>query len=187
MAPFVGTTKKKISSAMCAPTLLSRDSPHPEASVVPAHSSGSSDPIAMASSPANQSLEDQFLHYRQDMEMKKEEQARQMAKLRDYTDCLQQENNRLRALLEEDRGENARGSSHPAPPIKQSKVKEPILPGDSYATTDDKLSSGSSPLPDHSPLKNNVEVDTRKRSPCLSRCSVSGMHRRVRREISREQ
>ena len=35
----------------------------------------------MASNPANQSLEDQFLNWRQDMETKQEEQARQMAKL----------------------------------------------------------------------------------------------------------
>ena len=60
---------------------LSSDSPQPKDLVVPAHSSGSSDPIAMASNPANQSLEDQFLCWRQDMEMKQEEQARQLAEL----------------------------------------------------------------------------------------------------------
>ena len=49
---------------------LSSDPPHPEDSVVPAHSSGSSDPIAMASNPANQSLKDEFLRWPQDMEMK---------------------------------------------------------------------------------------------------------------------
>ena len=60
---------------------LSRDPPHPEDSVVPTHSSGSSDPIAMASNPSNLSLEDQFLRWRQDMEMKQEEQAKNMAEL----------------------------------------------------------------------------------------------------------
>ena len=40
---------------------LSSNPLHPEESVVPAHSSGSSNPIPMASNPANQSLEDQFL------------------------------------------------------------------------------------------------------------------------------
>ena len=72
----------------------------------------------MASNPANQSLEDQFLHWRQDMETKQEEQAKQMVELRKCVDHLQQENDRLRHRLEEDRGENAQGSSHPAPPIK---------------------------------------------------------------------
>ena len=71
----------------------------------------------MASNPANQSLEDQFLHWHQDMEMKQEEQARQMAELQSRADHLQQENDRLRARLEEDRGDNSRGSSHPAPPV----------------------------------------------------------------------
>ena len=49
---------------------LSSDLPHLEDSVVLAHSSGSSDPIAMANNPAYQSLEDQFLHWRKDMETK---------------------------------------------------------------------------------------------------------------------
>ena len=87
------------------------------------------------------------------METKQEEQARQMAKLRNRADHLQQENDRLRARFEEDQGENARGSSHPAPLVKQNRGKEPILPGDSDATVDDELSSGSSPLPKLSPLK----------------------------------
>ena len=158
---------------------LSSDPPHPEASVVPTPSSGSSNPIAMVSNPANWPLEDQFFRWRQDMETKQEEQARHMAKLRDRADRLQQENDRLRARLEEDRGENARGSSHPAPPIKQNRGKEPILTGDSDATTDDELSSGNSPLPDLSPPKNNVEDKSRMGPPCHSNLFVSGMHRRV--------
>ena len=52
---------------------LSSDPPHSEDLVVPAHSSSSSDPIAMAINPANQSLEDQFFCWRQDMETKQEE------------------------------------------------------------------------------------------------------------------
>ena len=86
---------------------LSSDPPHSEASAVPAHSPGSLDPIDMASNPANQSLEDQFLCWCQDMEIKQEEQAKQMVELRNHADHLQQENDRLLALLEEDRGENA--------------------------------------------------------------------------------
>ena len=109
-----------------------------------------------------------------------------MAELQSRADYLQQENDRLRARLEEDWGENARGSSHPAPPIKQNKGKEPIRPDDNDAIADDELSSGSSPLPDLPPPKNNVEVESRKRPPWRSSRSVSGMTRRVRREFSRE-
>ena len=88
--------------------------------------------------------------------------------------------------LIKDRGENARGSNHPAPPIKQNKGKEPILPGDSDAVADDELSFGSSPLPNLPPPKNNVEVESRKRSLRCSSRFVSGMPHPVRREISRE-
>ena len=95
---------------------LSSDPSLSEDSVVPAHFSGSSDPIAMASNPANQSLDDQFLRWRQDMETKHEEQARHMAELQSRADHLQQENDRMRARLEKYRGENARGSSHPVTP-----------------------------------------------------------------------
>ena len=59
-----------------------------EDSVVPAHSSGSSNPITMASNRANQSLEDQFLRWRRDMETKREEQARQMVELQSHDDHL---------------------------------------------------------------------------------------------------
>ena len=74
----------------------------------------------------------------------------------------------------------------PAPPVKQNKDKEPILPSDSDAAVDDEFSSGSSPLPNLPPLKNNVEAESRKRPPRRSSRFVSGMSRRVRREISRE-
>ena len=51
---------------------------------------------------ANQSLEDQFLRWRQDMETKQEEKAKQMDELWNRANHLQQENDRLRARLEED-------------------------------------------------------------------------------------
>ena len=104
-----------------------------------------------------------------------------MAELRNHADHLQKENDRLRARLEKDRGENARVSNHPAPPVKQNKGKKPILLGDSDAEADDELSSGSSPLPDRSPSKNNVEAESRKRPPRRSNRSVNGMHHQVRR------
>ena len=74
-----------------------------------------------------------------------------MAELRNRADSLQQENDRLRAHLEEDWGENTRGSSHLAPLIKQNRGKKPILLGDSDTITNDELSPGSSPLLDLSP------------------------------------
>ena len=86
-----------------------------------------------------------------------------MAELQICTDHLQQENDRLRARMEGERIENARGSSHPTPPIKKNKGKEPIRPEDNDVATDDELSSGSSLLPDLTPPKNNVEVESRKR------------------------
>ena len=102
------------------------------------------------------------------MEAKQEEQARQMAELQSLDDHLQQENNYLRARLEGERIENARGSNHPAPLLKQNKGKEPILLEDNDAAADDELSSGSSPLPDMTPPKNNVEAESRKRPLCRS-------------------
>ena len=82
-----------------------------------------------------------------------------MAELQSCADHLQQENDRLRARLEGERIENARGSSHPVPLIKQNKGKEPIRPDESDAVADDVLSSSSSPLPDLPPPKNNVESE----------------------------
>ena len=109
-----------------------------------------------------------------------------MAELQNRADRLQQDNDSLWAHLEENRGENSRWSSHLAPPVKQNRGKEPVLPSDNNVAVDDELSSGSSPLPDLLPPKNNVEFESRNRSPRRSSRSVSGMHRQVRREIGRE-
>ena len=46
-----------------------------------------------------------------------------MDELQSRANHLQLENDRFRARLEEDRGENARASNHPAPPVKQNKGK----------------------------------------------------------------
>ena len=99
-----------------------------------------------------------------------------MAELQSRADHLKQENDRLRAHLEEDRGENLRGSNYPAPSVKRDRGKEPILPIDSDAVADDELSSGRSPLPDLSLSKNNMEAESRKRPPHHSNRSVNGMH-----------
>ena len=86
---------------------LSSDPSLPEESIVPTHSSSSQDPVAMASNPANQSLENQFLHWRRDMETKQEEQAKQMAELQSRANHMQQENDHLWARLEGEQIENA--------------------------------------------------------------------------------
>ena len=109
-----------------------------------------------------------------------------MTELQSRADHLQQENDRLRDRLEGEQIENARGSSHPTPLVKQNKGKEPIRPDDNDVAADDELSSNSSPLPYLPPLKNNVEIESRKRPPRRSSQSVSGMPRRVLREFSRE-
>ena len=47
-----------------------------------------------------QSLEDQFLYWRQDMEKKREEQARKMRELQEHTELLQCENDCLQVQVE---------------------------------------------------------------------------------------
>ena len=108
-----------------------------------------------------------------------------MAELQSCVDHQQQENYCTWVHLEGERIENARGSSHPASPIKQNKGKEPIRLENSDAVADDELSSGSSLLPDLTPPKNNAGAESKKRPPRCSSRSVSGMPLRVRREFSR--
>ena len=120
------------------------------------------------------------------METKQEEQDRQIAELQSCADHMHQENDRLQDRLEEDQVENTRGSRHPAPPVKQNKGKELIRPDNNDAPTDNELSSGSSPLPDLPPPKNNIEVESKKRPPRRSSRSVSGVPHCVRREFNRE-
>ena len=115
-------------------------------------------------------------------ETKQEEHSRQMAELQSRPDHLKQENDRLRACLKGKQIENARGSSHPTPTVKQNKGKEPIRPDDNDATANDELSFGNYPLPP----KNNVEAESRKRPLRRFNRSVSDIPRRARREFSRE-
>ena len=57
----------------------------------------------MLSNLVNQSKEYQFLHWRQDMERKQEEQARKMKELQSHVDRLQQENDQLCTQIRESR------------------------------------------------------------------------------------
>ena len=61
---------------------------HSEALVVPDQPTEPLDFIIMTSNPVNQSLEDQFLRSRQDMEAKQEEQAKQMVELQSHANHL---------------------------------------------------------------------------------------------------
>ena len=67
---------------------LPSDLPLPEVPVVPVHPTGPSEFVAMSSNPINQPVEDQFLRWRQEIEAKQEEQARQMAELREHVNRL---------------------------------------------------------------------------------------------------
>ena len=88
---------------------LPGDLPISEALAILEHPTGPSKLTTMSSNPVNPPIEDQFLHWRQEMEAKQEEQARQMAELRERADHLQQENDRLRTHLESRRPKNPKG------------------------------------------------------------------------------
>ena len=120
------------------------------------------------------------------MEAKQEEQARQMAKLREHANRLQQENERLRARLETNEVENPQGVAQPVTLTLPDKGKGPALLDHNDHPTDDELSSDSSPLPRRSLPQNNVEAESRKRAPRQSSWVVSVTHRQMRREASRD-
>ena len=86
-----------------------------EVLVVPAHPTKPSESVPMSSNPTNQPIKDSFLCWCQEMETKHEEQARQMAELREHANHLQQENERLRARLETNGIENPQGAAQPIP------------------------------------------------------------------------
>ena len=56
---------------------------------IPHSTSDSSKAVIVTSIPMNQLLEDQFLHWCQDLERKQEEQARQMKELQGHVERLQ--------------------------------------------------------------------------------------------------
>ena len=94
---------------------LPSDLPLPKVLVVPVYPAGPSEFISMSSNPANQPIEDQFLRWRQEMEAKQKEQARQMAELREHVNRLQQENERLRTRLKTNKAENPQGATQHVP------------------------------------------------------------------------
>ena len=140
----------------------------------------------MSSNPVNPPIDDQFLRWRQEMEAKQEEQARQMAELRERADHLQQENDRLRTRLESSRLRNPQGVAQNEPIAWANKGKEPDLPDHSDYQADDELSLDSSPLPRRSSPLSNAEVESRKRPPRQSSRAMSGERRRMRKEDTRD-
>ena len=79
----------------------------------------------MSSNPANQPIEEQFLRWCQEIEAKQEEQARQMAELREHVNHLQQENEGLRAHLETNGVEIPQGTAQPVPLTRKIRANGP--------------------------------------------------------------
>ena len=102
---------------------LPSDLPLHEVLVVPAHPTGSSEFVTMSSNPANQPITDPFLRWRQEMEVKQEEQARQMTELCEHANHLQQENECLWARLETNMVENPQGACH-APNLEPTQLAD---------------------------------------------------------------
>ena len=75
-----------------------------------------------------------------------------MAELLEHMNRLQQENERLRTRLETNRGDNSKGSVHPASQPQPNKGKEPILMGESDPRqTMNYLPAALCSLPAHHP------------------------------------
>ena len=111
--------------------------------------------------------EDQFLHWRQDMEKKQEEQARQMKEFQELAEQLQHENDRLRAKAEQRHDLDERDAQNSGPmrhPTVREKGKKPIALDDVDTSVDNELSSGSSPNPSPIKRKSNKDIMSRRHS-----------------------
>ena len=104
----------------------------------------------MTSNPVIKLAEDQFLHWRQDMEKKQAEQARHLKELQECAKHLQRENDRLRAQVEKRRDLDervAQDNGQAQHPVVHDNGKKPIVLDDVDIPTDEELSSDSSPDP----------------------------------------
>ena len=81
--------KSRLQAARAWLQQLSSSPSSPVALTIPPPASNSSEAVTMSNNPMIQSPEDQFLYWRQDMEKKHEEQARQMKELQDHAELLQ--------------------------------------------------------------------------------------------------
>ena len=156
-----------------------------KALAVPKHPARSSKFNTMTSNPVNLALEDQFLLWRQELEVRQEEQARHMDELRGQTNRLRDENESLRAQLEARRTVQSREPPCPFPPPRPGKGKEAATPYDIDLPADDELSSGSSPLLHHSSSSNAAESHSRKKPPRRPSQSVGTARHRTQREPNR--
>ena len=142
----------------------------------------------MSRNPMIRLPEDQFLHWRQDIEKKQEEQARKMRELQDLVEHLQCENDHLRAQVEKRHnlgGGDAQDSGKARHPTVRDKGKKPIVPYAADILIDDELSSGSSPNP--SPEKSNKARSCQRHSHRLAFSNTDiGLLHWARRETDRE-
>ena len=76
---------------------------HLELGRSPHSRSDSSGAVVMSCNPMTQSSENQFFHWRQDMERKQEEQARKMKKLQSHVEGSQRNNDQSRTQIGESR------------------------------------------------------------------------------------
>ena len=162
------------------------DSPIYKALATPKHPVGPSGISIMTSNPMNLTPEDQFLLWHQELEARQEEQAKQVAELREQVNQLREENEYLRTQLKVDWVMQSREPSRPFPPTRTNKGKEVAAPNEVDLPADDELSSGSSPLPRRSPSPSAAEAHSRKRPPRRATRSISVVRRRARREPSRD-
>ena len=107
-----------------------------------------------------------------------------MVEFHQQTNWLWEENERMRTRMEVDRAEQSRKPPRPFPSSRPGKGKEVTALDDIDLSTDDELSSCSSPLPHRLPSPNAAEAQSRKRP---SSRSISVLRHRVQREPNRDQ
>ena len=119
----------------------------------------------MSKNLTHQTPEDHFVHWRQEMERKQEDQTRQMQELQARAELLHCENDQLRSQVEKsiELGKDVRDGDRVEHLIVCNKGKEPIISYDYDAPTDDELTSRRSPST--SPLlRRNAQGSTRDKS-----------------------
>ena len=156
-----------------------------KALAVPKHPARPSKFNTMTSNPAKLAPKDQFLLWLQELEVRQEEQVRQMDELRGQTNRLRDENERLQAQLEASWAVQSREPPRPFPPPRLGKGKEAATPYDIDLPADDELSSSSSPLLRRSSSPNAAKPHSRKRPSRRPSRSINTAIHRTQREPSR--
>ena len=99
------------------------DPPICKALATPKHPTGPSEFSVMTSNPANLAPKDQLLLWRQELEARQEEQAKQVAELCEQVNQLREENERLRTQLEAGLAGQSREPPRLFPPARPNKGK----------------------------------------------------------------